>query len=231
MNYLLERVTPKCSEILERCAWKGSLWRCDSLFQPINSSEGVCCSFNNYAFPTSNYDQKIMSSIPKEPRRVTACGYQTGLSLLLKPNPDDYVGTEIASSGFRVGQETLCDKKLLKIFYCSTNFQLQLMVHNSYDNADPNAVTKLLPSKSEAYLSIAPESTYSTDDVFQLAPDLRNCLKSDERNMDTFAKYSYVNCVAECRSAIVNFYCGCVPYNLPNNGTSKTQCNIYIHSI
>ena len=80
------------------------------------------------------------------------------------------------------------------------------MVHNSYDNADPNA-------------------------VFELAPDLRNCLKSDERNMDTFSKYSYVNCVAECRSAIVNFYCNCVPYNLPNNGTSKIRSNIYINSM
>lgn len=95
------------------------------------------------------------------------------------------------------------------------------MVHSSYDNADLNAVTKLLPSKSEAYLSIAPESTYSTADVFKLPPDIRICLKDDERAMDTFAKYSFVNCVAECRSAIVNYMCGCVPYNLPNNGTSK----------
>jgi len=101
------------------------------------------------------------------------------------------------------------------------------MVHNSYDNADPNAVAKLLPSRSEAYLSIAPESTYSTDDVFELDPELRNCLKSDERNMDTFSRYSYVNCVAECRSAIANFYCGCVPYNLPNNGTSNTNQYLY----
>lgn len=127
MNYLLERVTPKCSEILERCAWKGSLWRCDSLFQPINSSEGVCCSFNNYAFPTSNYDQKIMSSIPKEPRRVTACGYQTGLSLLLKPNPDDYVGTEIASSGFRVGQDFMIRTKLLLDYSNVSMFKKQCL--------------------------------------------------------------------------------------------------------
>lgn len=95
-------MTPKCTEILERCAWKGSLMRCDSIFQTVNTSEGVCCSFNNYAFKTSNYDPKILSSIPKEPRRVTACGYQTGLSLLLKPFEDDYLGTEIASSGFKV---------------------------------------------------------------------------------------------------------------------------------
>jgi amiloride-sensitive sodium channel len=110
---------------LERCSWKGSLWRCDSIFQQIYTADGVCCSFNNYAFPKSTYDAKILSSIPKTPRRVTSCGFQTGLSVLLKPFTDDYLGTEIASSGFRV------------------------MVHNSYDNADSNSVTKLLPAKSE----------------------------------------------------------------------------------
>lgn len=102
VNFLMERLAPKCSDILERCSWKGSLWRCDSLFQMINTTQGVCCSFNNYAFPQPNYDPKLLASIPREPRRVTACGYQTGLSLLLRPSAEDYLGTEIASSGFRV---------------------------------------------------------------------------------------------------------------------------------
>lgn len=102
INYLLERLSPKCSDILERCMWKGSLQRCDGLFQSINSSEGYCCSFNNYAYLKSNYDQKILSSIPKQARRVTSCGYQTGLTLLLKPSENDYFGTEVASTGFRV---------------------------------------------------------------------------------------------------------------------------------
>lgn len=102
VNFLMEKLAPKCSDILERCSWKGSLWRCDSLFQMVNTTQGVCCSFNNYAFPQPNYDVKLLASIPREPRRVTACGYQTGLSLLLRPSADDYVGTEIASSGFRV---------------------------------------------------------------------------------------------------------------------------------
>jgi acid-sensing ion channel, other len=31
--------------------------------------------------------------------------------------------------------------------------------------------------------------------------------------------------MAECRSAIINQFCGCVPYNLPNNG-SFTKCKV-----
>ena len=56
VDNLLERLAPDCDDIIQRCNWKGNLWRCDDLFQKTNSSEGMCCSFNNYAFKKSNYD-------------------------------------------------------------------------------------------------------------------------------------------------------------------------------
>lgn len=104
VNYLLELISPSnpCDDIITRCRWKGSLVRCDGLFQLVNTSEGVCCSFNNHAYPKWNYNPKLLSSIPKEPRRVTSCGVQTGLTVLLKPSTDDYLGTQIASGGFKV---------------------------------------------------------------------------------------------------------------------------------
>lgn len=43
--------------------------------------------------------------------------------------------------------------------------------------------------------------------------------------MDVMQRYSYVNCMAECRSAIVNEFCGCVPFTLPNNG-SYPKCKV-----
>lgn len=43
-----------------------------------------------------------MHSVPKYPRRVTACGYQTGLTVLAKPEIDDYHTTFMSSYGFRV---------------------------------------------------------------------------------------------------------------------------------
>jgi amiloride-sensitive sodium channel len=46
-------------------------------------------------------------------------------------------------------------------------------------------------------------------------------MKSNERQMNTFKQYSYINCIAECRSEMVNELCGCAPYNFVNNGTSK----------
>jgi acid-sensing ion channel, other len=69
------------------------------------------------------------------------------------------------------------------------------------------------------------EATYSTNDIFTLPANIRDCLQFNERRMDTFSRYTYVNCMAECRSAIVNNFCGCVPYNLPNNG-SYPKCKM-----
>lgn len=71
----------------------------------------------------------------------------------------------------------------------------------------------------------AAESTYSTNDIFDLPPDVRNCLQHNEKKMEVFNRYSYVNCMAECRSSIVNEFCGCVPFTLPNNG-SFPKCKV-----
>lgn len=54
---LLNRITPKCSDMLVRCMWKGTQTRCDNLFQEVNTTEGVCCSFNNHAMETTNFPQ------------------------------------------------------------------------------------------------------------------------------------------------------------------------------
>lgn len=50
-------------------------------------------------------------------------------------------------------------------------------------------------------------------------------MQDNERTMDAFQRYSYVNCMAECRSAIANEFCGCVPFILPNNG-SYPKCKV-----
>lgn len=52
---LTHTLVPPCTDLLERCMWKGTQLRCESLFQPINSTEGVCCSFNYYGLETNNF--------------------------------------------------------------------------------------------------------------------------------------------------------------------------------
>lgn len=70
----------------------------------------------------------------------------------------------------------------------------------------------------EAFISLSPESTYSTPDVRRLATKDRNCYFEDEVKLGVMQRYSYINCLAECRSEMIFRECGCVPYHLPNNG-------------
>ena len=52
---LTHDLVPSCSDLLERCMWKGTQTRCDTLFQRINTTEGVCCSFNYFGLTTNNF--------------------------------------------------------------------------------------------------------------------------------------------------------------------------------
>lgn len=70
----------------------------------------------------------------------------------------------------------------------------------------------------EAFISLSPESTYSTSAVFRLPVPMRNCLFENEMKLTVFQRYSYINCLAECRSDMLFKLCGCVPYHLPYNG-------------
>lgn len=40
---------PKCNDMIKGCRWKGADTKCDTLFQTVNTIEGICCSFNFYA--------------------------------------------------------------------------------------------------------------------------------------------------------------------------------------
>lgn len=51
---LTSALAPSCNEILEVCKWKGTITRCEELFQPVNTSEGICCSFNYYGLESNN---------------------------------------------------------------------------------------------------------------------------------------------------------------------------------
>lgn len=202
---LVYEFTPRCAKMIEKCMWKGTQIRCDAIFQRIMTLKGGCCAFNFFGYPTTNYGAK--SATPAtEPRRVSACGYQTGLSVILNARVVDYVAASISTYGFRV------------------------MINDAYNFPDDNAETKIVQAGLEAYISIVPEATYSTDEVLSKDLGVRKCFRDGEVSMTVMTKYSYINCLAECRREILLRSCGCVAYNYPNNGTTpvcqmdKAEC-------
>lgn len=51
---LLQLLVPSCKEMLVECLLKKSKVRCDEIFLPVNSSEGICCSFNYFGHKDVN---------------------------------------------------------------------------------------------------------------------------------------------------------------------------------
>ncbi|KAL9925199.1 sodium channel protein Nach-like isoform 1-T1 [Glossina fuscipes fuscipes] len=206
---LREKLMPNCLEMMMKCVWKGSEQRCDNLFQRIPTLKGQCCSFNYYGEYKNNFPvslRKIHYQIPKHPYRVTGCGYTTGLTLLLDPMVDDYI-----ASGFSV-------------------YGFSLVIHDPYNMPDENAETKLVTSSTEGFIRISPESTYATESVREMDVNLRNCLFTNERTLRIMQRYSFVNCLAECRINYAQKKCNCVlvTENLFKD-ENKTECSVREH--
>lgn len=49
-----------------------------------------------------NFRRKVAQSMAKEPRRISSCGFDTGLTVILTPNSDDYHSSFFSSYGIRV---------------------------------------------------------------------------------------------------------------------------------
>ncbi|XP_043277737.1 sodium channel protein Nach-like [Venturia canescens] len=202
---VIEEVTQNCSSLVLGCKWKGTWTNCSDLFVPSYSREGACCSFNYL----TTKDPRKQSTI--EPYRVTACGYQTGLTVFVNPDANDYAATILGSYG------------------------VKLMVHYPYDFPDHNAENKLVGLNSQMFVSISPEETYSTEEVKSLSVKTRDCIFSEEKQIGddydimlmnlTYEKYTYKNCLAACRAATIKEKCQCIPYYYPQQGTRVCDLN------
>ncbi|XP_059221727.1 pickpocket protein 11 [Stomoxys calcitrans] len=196
LNDLARTLTPNCMDMISRCFWKGTNTRCDGLFQRIKSMGlGDCCSFNFFGEEKHNFPDKIAYQIPKRPYRVTGCGFPTGLSILINPFAYDYFASSFSSYGFR------------------------LLIHDAYNAPDENAETKIISSARESFVHINPESTYATNEIYKMNIEERNCLFPHERRLMIMQRYTFTNCMWECRINYILKSCGCIPHSLPNNGT------------
>lgn len=52
---LAKALAPDCNEMLQRCRWNGNDVRCDTLYQPVDTTEGSCCAFNYYGRYATNF--------------------------------------------------------------------------------------------------------------------------------------------------------------------------------
>ncbi|KAH0954587.1 hypothetical protein HN011_002606 [Eciton burchellii] len=189
---MLNSITQNCSALVVMCRWKGKIQHCEQYFKQSFARDGSCCSFNyitDMAFDNTE--------------RFAACGSETGMSLIVDSEPNDYYATSFGAYGVKT------------------------MIHYSYDYPDFNAESQLIQLGTEHLISVKPALMYSKEEVKNLAISTRNCIFDDEadeiynikkRHLN-FAKYSYHNCLVECRASIAKAKCGCIPYYFPQNNT------------
>lgn len=125
---------------------------------------------------------------PKLPRRVSACGYQTALEILVSNNPDDYLATQIPAIGHRV------------------------LIHDSYVYPDWSAQNILVEHGSNTLIGITPSITYSTRNIKNIEIAKRKCIFRTESQLHNFGNYTYHNCLVECRMNLSRKLCGCIPF-------------------
>jgi acid-sensing ion channel, other len=68
---------------------------------------------------------------------------------------------------------------------------------------------------------ISPEMIKTDDDLRSFPVSERQCYMEGERTLKFFKKYSVRNCEMECISIVTSEMCGCVPFYLIRNSTTK----------
>ncbi|XP_037300046.1 sodium channel protein Nach [Manduca sexta] len=160
----------------ENMSKKSFCWQCWNVIQPIYL----------FAFRSNIESDEWFHVSP--PRRVTSCGYQTALTVLLRTDPDDYYSASVASQGSMV------------------------FIDNAYNVPDLDSPVRMVNPSTEVLIALSPERTYTTPGVKAFTPDQRQCYYNDEIKIADFRQYSFHNCMAYQKIVAIKNICDCVPF-------------------
>ncbi|XP_076391774.1 pickpocket protein 28-like [Megachile rotundata] len=195
---LMESLTPSCSEMFVRCKIQDTYKSCSELFVLTKTTSGFCCTFNYRGRPEDRAKSDNRTSMP-ETYIVRNVGRQSGLSVSIRPNYDDYAYTILPIIGWKV------------------------MIFNSASYPDPYSggvfevlVSPLTRHNVELY-SVVMEST---DTIRAYPIEKRGCIFSDEQS--TFDdSYSYSECITSCKMRDIWKKCKCRPFFYPRFGSTE----------
>ncbi|XP_063394136.1 sodium channel protein Nach-like [Cydia fagiglandana] len=191
-----------CGQLVQRCMWKNTVYRCEMLFQQVFTQLNLCCAFNYFAVNVSLNTLHATNELGKQvaPRRVASCGYQTALTVLINTAPDDYYSSAVASQGALV------------------------LIDDSYNLPDLDSQARMVNPSTEVLISLSPERTYATPGIKSFIPEQRQCYYNDERQISQFRHYSYHNCMAFKKVQYIKKTCDCLPFYFPTTDDHR-KCN------
>lgn len=96
------------------------------------------------------------------------------------------------------------------------------MLHDPYDYPDYDAASKLIGVNKYSFLTVKPIEIYSTKDIKRVSN--KQCTYNEENTIPDNLKrnfissrYSFINCLTDCRATVIKKECGCIPYYYPQN--------------
>nr|CAD7406772.1 unnamed protein product [Timema cristinae] len=196
---IMTEVAAACEDIIIECRWKKRNVKCSLIFKLFKTYEGFCCSFNYVGV-----NDDIIKSDFEQPLRMSTSGSSSGLSVLVRSQPEESFASILASTGIKV------------------------LLHDPWSYPTVSTLKKIVTLGSEIFFSVAPWLTDSTYEVQKLDPmkrGLRGCLFPWERQLEKMKQYTFNNCVMECRVNFIIKLCGCSPYYYPNNGSVR-DCDL-----
>ncbi|XP_055304288.1 pickpocket protein 28-like, partial [Sitodiplosis mosellana] len=226
----IEYLAPDLEYTIQSCSWKQQRINCSKFISPILTSKGLCFTFNalssheiynkemapgiikhtnnhgNMSFWNleNGYNEEFIGN--EYPMRVSHFGHESGLELTLSTRTSDRnPKCHSHSKGFQIFLTTPGDS-----LYNIIPFQIQPLADTLY--------------------AIEPRLSYSPKKLSKYQSKQRQCFFDSERLLRFFKSYTKANCLHECVANFTMRECGCVPFSMPRDkstricGASKINC-------
>ncbi|XP_049310068.1 sodium channel protein Nach [Bactrocera dorsalis] len=197
----LQKLAPRCEDLIIKCRWAGKLRDCSELFQNSLTANGYCCIYNQID------DVRDISKL----KYVEGVGIQNGLTLLLNTSKADLFLKDRSFNG------------LITQIFSSGQFP-----DNSIGGPLQEI---FIPQSTAIDIQLSVTVQRATSEMRFYNIEQRKCYLFGENVHGGEDQYSTDKCMSLCKVAGMLRFCDCVPYYIPlilnaYNGTTCTLAHL-----
>ncbi|XP_041979423.1 uncharacterized protein LOC121733272 [Aricia agestis] len=202
VNELLRDLTPRCEDLLVRCAWNEVPMNCSKLFDFRLTMNGYCCTFNYLRKSDVMFEDKQDNARTLDMYKYgnkSNFDFDQGLKVLMRLNESDD-------------------------FYYNMPMQgAQLQFSDAYDFPDAPSGSfsmQIISPNVQMTVTVTASFTEASRDIQHVPVKLRGCLFYDESTYLPF--YTHSDCLLKCRMLFLLSKCQCTPFNMPKMANTRT---------
>ncbi|XP_011307125.1 sodium channel protein Nach-like [Fopius arisanus] len=187
-------IVVECDNYAVRCQWGGVIRMCSDILEPRFTSDGQCCAFN-YARWKDHFSSSLSDKMSAPVLKSEVAGSDYGLWLLLDVNSEDYFYQLLPMIGFKV------------MIYSPTDYP---------DSPSGSSREILVARSTETLINIGASIFDTTDDAHSMDPVHRSCRFKTELEAQFGGRYSFSDCIVDCRVRDIIKKCNCIPFFYPH---------------